>query len=51
MKLEEFVFERMQENKDLFTEEEWQLIEKNKELTKKIYVIGAINEKFTENNK
>ena len=39
----------MEENKNLFTEEEWKLIENNQELTKKIYMIGVINKKFVEN--
>ena len=49
MKLDKFVYERMEENKDLFTKEEWNLIENNKELVKKIYMIGVINKIFAEN--
>ena len=49
MNLNEFVYERMEENKELFTDKEWELIEENSELTKKIYMIGVMNKKSTEN--
>ncbi len=41
--LEKFIDERIQENKESFSQEEMEWIEKNKKCMKKIYLLGAIN--------
>lgn len=41
--LEEFIKERIKENKELFSIEELQFIKKNRKCIDKIYLLGAIN--------
>ena len=41
--LEKFIVERVEENKNLFTEEEMEIIKNNTILIKKIYLLGGIN--------
>ena len=38
-----FIKERIEENKSLFIEEEIQLLKNNQECMKKIYILGFIN--------
>lgn len=45
MELEEIVKERIKENEKLFSKEELETIENNIILTKKVYMIGLVNEK------
>ena len=39
--LSDFVTKRIEENKNLFSEQEYKLIKKNLETIKKIYILGA----------
>lgn len=41
--IEKFVDARMKENKKIFSEKEYELTIKNKELTKKVYILGALD--------
>lgn len=41
--MESFILERIEENKDLFTTKEFDTIQKNKEIVKKIYMLAIIN--------
>lgn len=41
--LERFIEERIKQNKELFTNKEISIINQNKEIVKKIYMLGAIN--------
>ncbi len=41
--LEDFIKERIQENKKLFTREEMEFMKNNKECLHKVYLLGAIN--------
>ena len=43
MKLEDFLDERIEENKELFTRNDLLLIEQNKELAKKLYLLGTVD--------
>lgn len=43
--IEEIFIERLEENKELFSEKELITIKENRNLTKKIYLIGLINAK------
>lgn len=49
MNLNDFVYERIEENRALFSNEEWDVIESNSELIKKVYIIGVMNNKSVEN--
>lgn len=48
MNLNDFVYERMEENKKLFSNTEWDVIENNTELIKKVYLMGIVDEKSVE---
>lgn len=41
--LENFIEERIEENKNLFTKEEIEFMKNNKECLHKVYLLGAIN--------
>ncbi len=41
--IERFILERIKENKELFTDKELEFIRDNTIITKKIYLLGAIN--------
>lgn len=41
--IEKFILERIEENKELFTQKEMEIIKSNKIIIKKIYLLGAIN--------
>lgn len=43
--LENFIAERIEENKSLFTREELKFIETNKKCLDKMYLLGAMNSK------
>ena len=43
MSIKEFIRERIEENKHLFTQEELKSAKENEELIKKIYLLGGIN--------
>ncbi len=43
--LDNFIYERIQENKKLFTKKEWECVINNKECMKKMYLIGFTNAK------
>lgn len=43
MKIEEFIQERIEENKELFTEEELKIVKENFVLIRKIYELGLMN--------
>lgn len=43
--VEKFIQERIEENKNLFTNNEIKTIEQNKIITKKIYLLGFVNSK------
>lgn len=43
--LEEFVRERIEENKELFTKEEMNWMKENKSCINKVYLLGVMNTK------
>lgn len=43
--LNHFIKERIEENRELFTKEELEVIEKNEKCINKIYLLGAVNTK------
>lgn len=43
--LKGFIKERVEENKDLFTEEELKVITENRDCFYKVYLLGAVNSK------
>lgn len=45
MFLTDFIEERIEENRDLFTTEELLLIKENRKCINKVYLLGAINSK------
>ncbi len=45
IRLDDFIKDRIQENKDLFTKEELEMIKNQKECVKKIYLLGFIHGK------
>lgn len=41
--IEKFVENRIEDNKEIFSEEEYKIVKENKNFTKKVYILGALD--------